>query len=264
MKKIIIYLIAGLVVAVCGSLAACSGTTVTQGPSVVTTTLTQITTVNSSTTLTQVTTVAQVTTLNASQTDVIGIIKKIDPSICRVDVTGNGFTAGGTGFFVDARGYVLTNQHVVNGAISINVTLMDDTSSSATVVGSDSNRDLAMLKLSTSRTDFPVLTLASSANAVLGEDVITGGFPLGTDLPGPASFNQGILSAFRNYSGLNYLQFDANINPGNSGSCMVNGNGDVLGIVVAGILPATIDAEAINLAIPIDEAKTFITANVGK
>ena len=264
MNKIIIYLIAGLVIAVCVLLAGCSGTTVTHGPSVVTTTLTQITTVNSSTTLTQVSTVAQVTTLSASQTDVIGIIKKIAPSICRIDVTGSGFTAGGSGFFVDARGYVITNEHVVSGAISINVTLMDNSQFTATVVGSNSNRDMAMLKLATSRTDFPVLNLGSSTNAPIGEDVITGGFPLGTDLPGPATFDKGILSAFRNYSGLNYLQTDANINPGNSGSCMVDSNGDVLGIIVAGILPASIDAEAINLAIPIDEAKTFITDNVGK
>lgn len=194
----------------------------------------------------------------------VSVVKNVEPTVVRIDVTGPGFTAGGSGFFVNARGYVLTNQHVIDQATKVTVTTMDGTSFSATIINSDANRDLAMLKLSTTRTNFPVAVLGSSANAAVGQDVMTCGFPLGTDLPGPATFNKGVLAAFRNYDGWNYLQSDAQINPGNSGGCLVDLNSNVIGISEAAILPPNLDAEGINLFIPIDEAKAFIQNNVGK
>ena len=210
---------------------------------------------------TTITTIITTASVNLQAADVI---QKIQPVVVRIDLTGPGFVAAGSGFFVDARGYIVTNQHVTDQATSITVTIMDGTTFKGTVVNSDTNRDLALIKLSTTRNNFPVATLGSSANAVLGEDVITAGFPLGTDLPGPATFTKGIVSAIRNFQGLNYIQTDAPINPGNSGGCVIDLTGNVIGIVDAEVAPPLADAEDLNLAIPIDEAKNFISSNVGK
>ncbi len=90
------------------------------------------------------------------------------------------------------------------------------------------------------------------------------GFPLGDLLPGPASFTEGIVSAKRTLQELAYIQTDVSISPGSSGGPLVDLNGKVVGVLTAGIVPPTIDAEGIGLAIPIDEAKPFIQNNVGK
>lgn len=194
----------------------------------------------------------------------VSAVKLVEPTVVRIDVSGSGFTASGSGFLIDARGYVMTNQHVIDQATQINVTIMDGSVFAAKVVGSDANRDLAMLKLNTNRTNFPVAILGSAADTYVGETVLAVGFPLGTELPGPATFTHGIVSAERTLQGLNYVQMDASINPGNSGGCLVNLNGQVLGITTAGIVPLRVDAEGIGLSIPVDEAKPFIQQWVGK
>lgn len=186
------------------------------------------------------------------------IVQMIAPAVVRVDVSGPGFAASGSGVMVDARGYVITNHHVISGATQMVVTLMNGDSYNATVVGSESTRDLALLKLSANRSDFATVTLGTMADAVVGGDVLVAGFPLGTSLPGPVSFNKGIVSALRTYNGLSFVQTDAPVNPGNSGGCLVTMQGKVIGITVAGIVPPTIDAEGINLAIPINDVEAFI------
>jgi S1-C subfamily serine protease len=215
------------------------------------------------TTLTIITTIQSITTVTASQQSV-NIAKIVEPAVVRLDVAGARFTAAGSGFIVDSRGYILTNQHVIDQTTRITATLLDGTSISATVVASDANRDIALLKLTTTRTGFPTVVLGTSSNAIVGQEVLACGFPLGPDLPGPATFTKGIISAFRTYDGWNYLQTDTPINPGNSGGCLVDLSGNVLGITAAAIVPTNVDAEEINLAVPIDEVKTFIQTNVGK
>ena len=90
------------------------------------------------------------------------------------------------------------------------------------------------------------------------------GFPLGPDLPGPATFTRGIVSAIRTLDSFRYIQTDVTINPGNSGGCIVNLDGKVLGIATSGIEPPRTDTENIGLAIPVDEVTTFIQNNLKK
>ena len=203
------------------------------------------------------------------------IVPQVEPTIVRIDVTLNDGSSLGSGIIIDNRGYIITNAHVISGdsyiisnaqvitgGQSIKVTLKDGTILSATVIGFDMNQDLAIIKLNTTRTDFPVMTLGTMDDVSVGEDVMAGGFPAGADLPGPATFTAGIVSALRTYSGANYIQFDAAINPGNSGGCLVTLSGKMIGITTSGIVPTNEDFENINLAIPINQVSAFIAQYV--
>jgi S1-C subfamily serine protease len=190
------------------------------------------------------------------------IASKIEPMIVRIDTTLARGEASGSGTIIDKRGYIITNAHVVDGGQGYKVTLKDGTVFDATVIKSDANQDLAIIKLSTDRTDFPAMTLGTMADVIVGENVMTAGFPGGTNLPGPATFTAGIISAMRNYSGANYIQTDAAVNPGNSGGCLVNLTGKMIGIPTAGITPPSQDFENINLAIPMDQVAAFIALNI--
>lgn len=196
---------------------------------------------------------------------VVALVNSVEPTVVRLDVATPGSTMAGSGFIVDSRGYVLTNHHVIDQATQINVTVISGDSYNATVVASDAKRDLALLKMSTNRTGFATAVLGSSADMVVGLDVVAVGFPLGPDLPGPATFSVGIVSAIRTMHGLKYIQTDViTINPGSSGGPLVDLQGKVVGIAVAGVVPTYIDAEGIGLVIPIDEAKRFVQSGLGK
>ena len=184
-------------------------------------------------------------------------VAQVGPALVRIDCTVQGGLDSGSGEIIDARGYIITNAHVVSGAQSIAVTLQDGTILVATVVHADTNQDLAVLKLTSSSTNFPVVTRGTMADVVVGEDVLAGGFPLGTDLPGPVSYCSGVVSAVRYYDAATYIQTDAEINPGNSGGCLFTISGKMIGITSTGIVPQG-DYEALNLAIPIDQINTFI------
>jgi S1-C subfamily serine protease len=191
------------------------------------------------------------------------VFSLIQPAIVRVDVTGQGFTASGSGIIFRSDGYVLTNEHVIDAATSITVTLSNNQQYPATVNSSDTNLDLAILKLTGSPANLPVATLGSASDIVIGGTVIAAGFPLGTDLPGPASFTQGIVSAMRTLDGQTYIQTDVDINPGNSGGALVNrSNARVIGITTASVLPRGQLVIGIGLAIPIDVIQTYIQNNL--
>jgi serine protease Do len=188
----------------------------------------------------------------------VDIVPQVEPAIVRIDVTLSSGAAAGSGTIIDKRGYLVTNAHVIDGAQSIKVTLKDGTVLSATVTAADTNQDLAIIKLDTTRTDFPVVALGTMADVSVGEDVMAAGFPGGTDLPGPATFTAGIISALRTYSGANYIQTDAAVNPGNSGGCLVTLSGKMIGVPTAGLTPPRQDFENINMAIPIDQVSAYI------
>ena len=186
------------------------------------------------------------------------LVAMLEPSIVRIDVSGPGLRASGSGVIINSAGDVLTNNHVIEDASSVQVTLMDGTVYDGTVIATELDRDLAIVRLSSSRTDFPAATLGTSSNLIIGEAVVAMGYPLG--LEGMASFARGIASAVRTLEdGFSYIQTDAAINPGNSGGALVNLEGEVIGINVAKFVDT--DIEGIGLAIPIDEAKSFIEAN---
>ena len=153
-------------------------------------------------------------------------------------------------------------QHVIEGGKSIQATIKDGTVFSATVIGTDTKLDLAVIKLDTDRTDFPVMPLGTADDIRVGDSVMAMGFPAGPYLPGPATFTAGVVSALRTYQGLDYIQTDTPVNPGNSGGCLFTLSGKMIGIPCVGITPVNQDFEDINLAIPMDEITNFISQYV--
>jgi S1-C subfamily serine protease len=190
---------------------------------------------------------------------IVNLVAAVEPSIVRVN-TNRG---SGSGSIVLANGYVLTNYHVIEGASTVSCVLMNGDSISSTIVATVKGRDLAVLKMNTSRTDFPAIKMGTSSSVKAGEQVVALGFPLGSRLPGPATVTGGIISAIRTYSGYKYLQMDASINPGNSGGALVNLSGELIGVNSAVLLSSDGSAaENLGLAIPIDEAKSLIDSAV--
>lgn len=190
------------------------------------------------------------------------IIPEVEPTIVRIDVTITNGLSSGSGTIIDNRGYIITNAHVVTGEQGIKVTLKDGTILDAIVVQSDTVQDLAIIKLDTTRTDFPIMTLGTMNDVLVGETVMAAGFPGGTGLPGPATFTVGVISALRTYEGSDYIQIDAAVNPGNSGGCLITLSGKMIGIPTAGITPPYEDFEDINLAIPTNQIAAFISQYV--
>jgi len=200
------------------------------------------------------------TSSSASSFD--SIVPQVEPAIVRIDVTVTGGLDSGSGTIIDNRGYIVTNNHVISKEQGINVTLKDGTTLPATVIGADAKQDLAIIKLTSTRTDFPTMPLGTMADVIVGESVCAMGFPAGTDLTGPATFTAGVVSALRTYSGADYIQTDTPINPGNSGGCLFTLSGKMIGIPTAGITPVNQDYEDINLVIPVNQVSDFIAQYV--
>lgn len=195
----------------------------------------------------------------------IDLITEIQPIIVRVDVTGPGFQASGSGVIFRSDGHIITNAHVVEAADGIQVTLSTEEQHSATVVSSDSNLDLAIIKLTDVPSNLPSAVLGSASDIVTGGVAVAAGFPLGPSLPGPASFTQGIVSAIRIVNGQRYIQTDVQINPGNSGGALLDrSTGKVIGVTTAGVILSGQDIEGIGLAIPIDVIQTYIQNSLGQ
>lgn len=167
--------------------------------------------------------------------------------------------SSGSGFIYTADGYIVTNQHVVANASSINVTLYNGDTYPATLVGSDSDYDVAVLKIDAK--DLPALTLGSSTDVNVGDTVLAIGNPLG-ELT--FSMSQGIVSCVNraiNVEGtpFNMIQVDASINPGNSGGPLMNLYGEVVGIVSAKYSSyANTTVEGLGFAIPINDVQSII------
>ena len=168
--------------------------------------------------------------------------------------------SSGSGFIITQDGYIVTNHHVVSGASSVTVTLHDGREYPATVVGSDSDYDVAVLKINA--TDLQPVTLGNSSNVNVGDSVLAIGNPLG-ELT--FSMSQGIVSCCDraiNVDGtpFNMIQVDASINPGNSGGPLMNLYGEVVGIVSAKYSSySDTTVEGIGFAIPISDVQTIIT-----
>lgn len=167
--------------------------------------------------------------------------------------------SSGSGFIYTADGYIVTNQHVVANASSINVTLYNGDTYPATLVGSDSDYDVAVLKIDAK--DLPAVTLGSSTDVNVGDTVMAIGNPLG-ELT--FSMSQGIVSCVNraiNVEGtpFNMIQVDASINPGNSGGPLMNLYGEVVGIVSAKYSSyANTTVEGLGFAIPINDVQSII------
>ena len=162
-------------------------------------------------------------------------------------------TSLGSGVIVSDQGYILTNNHVIEGADEIQVALRDGRTADVTVVGSDPESDLAVLKLVA--TGLPSITMGDSDDLQIGDVVLAIGNPFGVG----QTVTMGIVSATgRDRLGLstfeNFIQTDAAINPGNSGGALVNAFGHLVGINTA-IFSRTGGSQGIGFAIPISLAK---------
>ena len=159
----------------------------------------------------------------------------------------------GSGVIVSPSGYILTNNHVVEGGDEIEVTLNDTRRAKAKVIGTDPDSDLAILKIDLDK--LPVIVLGSSDALQVGDQVLAIGNPFGVG----QTVTSGIVSALgRNQLGINtfenFIQTDAAINPGNSGGALVDVNGNLLGINTA-IYSRSGGSMGIGFAIPVSTAK---------
>jgi serine protease Do len=161
--------------------------------------------------------------------------------------------SGGSGVIVDKEGYILTNNHVVEGADKVKVRLNDGREFTATVKGQDPRTDLSVLHIKAK--DLPVAILGDSDKLEVGEWAIAIGSPFGLE----HTVTVGVISA-KGRSGLgtgtyeDFIQTDASINPGNSGGPLINIDGEVVGINAMIIQPGT----GIGFAIPINMAKQIL------
>lgn len=160
----------------------------------------------------------------------------------------------GSGVIISQDGYILTNHHVVEAADQIEVALADGRKAKATVVGSDPETDLAVIKINLPG-GIPAITFGHSDQARVGDIVLAIGNPFGVG----QTVTMGIISALkRSHLGLNtfenFIQTDAAINPGNSGGALVDANGNLLGINSAIYSPSG-GSLGIGFAIPVSTAK---------
>jgi len=159
----------------------------------------------------------------------------------------------GSGFIVDKEGFILTNNHVVDGADDIRVTLLDGRTYDAEVKGRDPKTDIALIKIKPEN-GLPVATLGDSDALLVGEWVIAIGNPFGFG----HTVTAGIVSAKDRTIGAgpydSFIQTDASINPGNSGGPLLNARGEVVGINSAIIS----SGQGIGFAIPINMAKNIM------
>ena len=162
----------------------------------------------------------------------------------------------GSGFIVDADGHIVTNNHVVDGATSIEVTLNDGAQYQATVVGRDPKTDLALLKIDTEDA-LPYVTLGDSSGARVGDWVLAVGNPFGLG----GSVNAGIISArgrdINSGPYDDYIQIDAPINRGNSGGPLFDARGVVIGVNTAIFSPSGGNI-GIGFAIPAETAADIV------
>jgi len=227
--------------------------------------------------------------LDATSSDESGILnlipniyKIVSPAVVEIDTSAaytNGYRTGyvpkgsGSGFIISSDGYIVTNNHVIDGASKITVKLLDGRSADAKLIGKDERTDLAVLKINLP--NLPIVKLGDSSKLQPGELAIAIGNPLGESFAGTVT--AGIISGLNrnlqsDYGPVKLIQTDAAINPGNSGGPLVNSKAEVIGITsvkLTSIGPSIQDpfgmfqsqgtpVEGMGFAIPINEAKPII------
>jgi S1-C subfamily serine protease len=164
----------------------------------------------------------------------VAVAAKVRPTAVEVIAPVANGKAIGSGELIDARGYIVTNNHVIRGARTVQVVLYDGTNIPATIAGTDPSDDLAVLKIRPPQEKLTVITLGDSSKLHVGQEVLAIGNPLGIN----ETVTHGIVSALgRTVSEgqggpviHNAIQTDAPINPGNSGGALVDLQGNLVGI----------------------------------
>jgi putative serine protease PepD len=196
---------------------------------------------------------------------VAAIAESVSPAVVSLEVSGAQGSGSGSGFVIRENGYIVTNNHVVEGAADggeITVHFADGRKFDATIVGRDANYDIAVVKVDAS--GLPTAALGNSDGVVVGDLAIAIGSPLGLD----GTVTAGIVSALNrpvtaggggSTSFINAIQTDAAINPGNSGGALVNAAGEVIGVnsAIATLGDGSGQSGSIGLgfAIPINQVK---------
>jgi serine protease Do len=164
----------------------------------------------------------------------------------------------GSGVLVSPDGYILTNNHVIDGATDVRVTLADKRQLKAKIVGTDPKTDIAVLKVDGS--DFSAITIGDSSKVQVGDYALAIGDPFGVG----QTVTMGIISATnRGNLGIedyeDFIQTDAPINPGNSGGALINDRGELVGINTAILSHGSGGNEGIGFAIPVNLARSVMT-----
>ena len=203
-------------------------------------------------------------TLEGKPTDIRSVLALVEPAVVAVRVNGGigGGGGEGSGVVIESNGYIITNNHVVEGAQgAVEVGFNDGTRKPANVVGTDPPNDLALIKVDGE--NLPVAKLGDSAAVQVGDSAVAIGNALA--LEGGPTVTTGIISALnrsiQTEDGgqlVGLLQTDAAISPGNSGGPLLNAAGEVIGINTAVASPSTENAQNIGFAIPINQAKAEV------
>jgi serine protease Do len=164
----------------------------------------------------------------------------------------------GSGVIVSPDGYILTNNHVIDGATDVRVTLADKRQLKAKVIGTDPKTDIAVLKVDGG--DFPAITIGDSSKVQVGDYALAIGDPFGVG----KTVTMGIISAMnRGNLGIedyeDFIQTDAPINPGNSGGALINDRGELVGINTAILSGGSGGNQGIGFAIPINLARSVMS-----
>src|SRR5205809_392477 len=205
-------------------------------------------------------------TSTQASTTAEAVYKQVSPGVVTITaVVNSGRGSGqatGSGIVLDTKGNILTNAHVIAGAQQIQVTFSDGRTVNATLVGSNSSADLAVIRVSVAASTLHSVTLGNSDSAQVGDTVYAIGSPFGLS----GSLSQGIISNLKqsgrtsngsNLSGL--IQTDAAINPGNSGGALVNTQGEVIGINSS--IESPVDGNVgVGFAIPINQVKQVLSS----
>lgn len=200
------------------------------------------------------------------------VYQQVSPGVVTITtVVSNGFGVGqgtGSGIVLDSRGDILTNYHVIAGAQQIEVKFSDGTTADATVVGTNTGYDLAVIRVSVAASKLHPVTLGNSDGVQIGDTVYAIGSPFGLS----GSLSEGIVSnlhqrgsSSRSSTGSNLvdlIQTDTPINPGNSGGPLVNAQGEVIGINQS--IESPVDGNVgIGFAIPSNQVKRLLSSLEG-
>jgi len=206
--------------------------------------------------------------LDAEEQNNISVYRKVIPSVVNITSTAVAFDffygpvpqqGQGSGFILDTDGHILTNYHVIAGARQVEVTLSNKKKYPAQVIGSDRQKDLAILQINAK--NLTPATLGDSKSLEVGQKVYAIGNPFGLS----GTMTRGIISSIRSVRGPEgngideAIQTDAAINPGNSGGPLLNWHGDVIGINSMIFTGGAEQSAGVGFAIPINSAKAVLS-----
>jgi len=213
--------------------------------------------------------------LNDAEQVVIRVYREVGPAVVHITSTAVAYDfffnqvpqrGTGSGFIINEQGYIVTNNHVVENADNLEVTLANGKKMPARLVGRDPNNDLAVIKIDVSGEKLQVARLGNSEQLQVGQMTIAIGNPFGFDRTVTTGVVSSLKRTVRAPNGReirDVIQTDAAINPGNSGGPLLNSRGEVIGINSA-IFSPTGGSVGIGFAIPVNTAKRLVPELISK